>query len=213
MNHGEAIESHASDRYALGMLSAAETDAFEEHYFDCADCADDVRAGMSLLEGGRRLVAERAAPAVALDSHPRRRRFKVWVPAAAAALLLLVNGGFWLRTQRPASAVVADAAFLQPGEVRSGAAGAATLVLADGEVGQLEADLPPGYQRVEAQILRERERIITAAVPTREDLVRITLPDPDPGSYELVLSGDDANGSGVDIARYRFTVQRPAATK
>jgi anti-sigma factor RsiW len=89
MDHTDATATQATERYLLGELSAEETSAFEEHYFDCRLCADDVRAGTAFFEGGRRLVREEreqerpVAPVAQIDHHPRWRR---WLPAAAAAM-------------------------------------------------------------------------------------------------------------------------------
>jgi hypothetical protein len=43
MEHDEAIRSQAAERYAAHELSPADRQAFEEHLFDCQECADDVR--------------------------------------------------------------------------------------------------------------------------------------------------------------------------
>jgi hypothetical protein len=43
MEHDEAIRSQAAGRYAAQELSPAEREAFEEHFFDCRECADQVR--------------------------------------------------------------------------------------------------------------------------------------------------------------------------
>src|SRR4051812_37042419 len=107
MDHAEATATFATDRYLLGELSAAEANALEDHYFDCAECADDLRAGIQLLDGGRALALEArasgkvSAPVVPIAS--RRRR--VWVPAAiAAALALAVTAPIIVKQQRDASA-------------------------------------------------------------------------------------------------------------
>jgi len=42
MVHDEAIRSQAAERYAARELSRAEQDAFEEHFFDCQECAEAV---------------------------------------------------------------------------------------------------------------------------------------------------------------------------
>ena len=44
----------AAERYLLGELTDAERDQFEEHFFDCSACADDVR-GTPLPAGAREL--------------------------------------------------------------------------------------------------------------------------------------------------------------
>ena len=53
MDHQEAVNTLASERYQLGEMSERERDAFEEHYFSCAICAESVRVG-ALIEGGAR---------------------------------------------------------------------------------------------------------------------------------------------------------------
>lgn len=43
MDHHSAVERKLVERYVLGELSAEESAEFEEHFFDCAVCAEDVR--------------------------------------------------------------------------------------------------------------------------------------------------------------------------
>ena len=49
MNHTEALEQMAAERYLLNELSTDARDAFEEHFFDCPDCALDLRAGAAFV--------------------------------------------------------------------------------------------------------------------------------------------------------------------
>ncbi len=58
----EATNAGATERYLLGTLSRAERDEFEEHFFDCLECAEDVRAASALLAGAR--PVPEAPPAV-----------------------------------------------------------------------------------------------------------------------------------------------------
>lgn len=51
MTHTEAISSLASERYLLDEMSDQEREAFEAHYFECPDCADDVTIGARLKDG------------------------------------------------------------------------------------------------------------------------------------------------------------------
>ena len=53
MTHTEAISSLASERYLLDEMSDQEREAFEAHYFECPDCADDVTIGARLQDGVR----------------------------------------------------------------------------------------------------------------------------------------------------------------
>jgi hypothetical protein len=51
MTHTEAIHTLASERYLLDEMTEPERNAFEEHYFSCLDCADDIRTGGVMREG------------------------------------------------------------------------------------------------------------------------------------------------------------------
>jgi anti-sigma factor RsiW len=44
MTHDTAISTMSTERYLLGDMSPEERSEFEAHYFDCAICADDVKA-------------------------------------------------------------------------------------------------------------------------------------------------------------------------
>ena len=82
MTHEEAIRSQAVAGYLLGELSAAERDAFEEHYFDCRECGDAVRAGAGMFASGREVVEN--------ESSFRRFPLTALLSGAAAAALVVV---------------------------------------------------------------------------------------------------------------------------
>lgn len=48
MEHREAVECAAVERYLLGEMPKEEREAFEAHYFDCPECAGGVEAGATL---------------------------------------------------------------------------------------------------------------------------------------------------------------------
>ena len=56
MEHNQAVADMAAEKYLLGELGNAEREQFEEHYFSCPDCAQDVRDLASLAEGARVLL-------------------------------------------------------------------------------------------------------------------------------------------------------------
>ena len=97
MTHERAVSTMASERYLLEEMPELERHAFEEHFFSCADCADDVRTAELMRAGARE--AGRTEP---IAFRPRiRPQWKVVVPWAAAASLALVVGYQGLST-RPA---------------------------------------------------------------------------------------------------------------
>jgi hypothetical protein len=62
MTHQQAVDKHAAERYLLDEMPELERFAFEEHYFACEICADDLRAGALMQEGvkGGMLPEEKA---------------------------------------------------------------------------------------------------------------------------------------------------------
>lgn len=50
MDHSEAVNQMAAERYLLRELTPEECAAFEEHVFDCPECALDLRSGAAFVE-------------------------------------------------------------------------------------------------------------------------------------------------------------------
>src|SRR5215475_12225763 len=88
MDHDQAIESRACERYLLGELPPVAREAFEEHYFSCPACAAELRAAADLVGAARVVLSASLAPA--RESWLRWLRPVVAVPAFASLLLLLV---------------------------------------------------------------------------------------------------------------------------
>jgi len=92
MDHQLAVTNQAAERYVLGDMSQEERDAFEEHFFTCASCADDVRATSEFAASAKAIFQEKPDWA-----KPARRRWVRWsVPslawAGATAVCLLLIG-------------------------------------------------------------------------------------------------------------------------
>jgi hypothetical protein len=92
VKHEECVESMTAEKYILGELPAVERDRFEEHYFECPECADAVRSLASLR------VGTRAGLCLSPESSPLRqtgekwfRRWHAWLfqPQAAVAFAAL----------------------------------------------------------------------------------------------------------------------------
>lgn len=78
MNHEEAIESLAAERYILDDLDPVERDAFEEHFFDCTQCTADVRDTAKVADGVRMGIG--VVPV---------RHYTRWAAAAAGAAVAI----------------------------------------------------------------------------------------------------------------------------
>lgn len=100
MNHSEAVKEMAAERYLLDELTSDVRDAFEEHMFDCPQCALDVRAGAAFVDVAKtelpELAARLAVPNEAIKPTQKRNHWlSWWRPIFAApvfAALLIVFG-------------------------------------------------------------------------------------------------------------------------
>jgi anti-sigma factor RsiW len=99
MNHEQAIQGQAAERYLLGELDGPEREAYEEHFFDCAACAEEVKAGAAFARAARdhfatapfaTKVPERKSP-VLRPSWFNWRGLLRPAPAFAFCLLLLLS--------------------------------------------------------------------------------------------------------------------------
>ena len=94
MTHSDAVRTLAVERYLLDEMPEIERFAFEDHYFDCVECADDLRTAEKLrgaVKGG--LLSDRAPGTLAAMPVHRERgggwRASIVLPWAAAATLAL----------------------------------------------------------------------------------------------------------------------------
>ena len=75
MDHHEAVRQKATERYLLDDLDAEERDQFEEHLFDCQDCALDVRAGAMFVDQTKVVLAEAHIVSRVPDAVPSKAPF------------------------------------------------------------------------------------------------------------------------------------------
>jgi anti-sigma factor RsiW len=59
MGHDEAVRTRATEKYLLGELYPPLRDEFEEHLFDCRECALDFWAAATFLEHAKVVLSSR----------------------------------------------------------------------------------------------------------------------------------------------------------
>jgi len=60
MDHDEAVRLQAAEKYVLGKLPKEQHAAYEEHYFDCPSCAEEIKATVAFMESARQVIHEEA---------------------------------------------------------------------------------------------------------------------------------------------------------
>jgi anti-sigma factor RsiW len=215
MTHQQAIDGLASERYLLDEMSEMERHEFEAHYFDCAECAEDVRLGELIRQETRRAGATAAFPASASPAkvltRPQWRRPAVLAPWAAAAALALVasyQSFVAVPALRDAMTSQAIAPVILRGATR-GAAPAVKIVPGQRFV-TLAADVMPesGANTLRYELLDSTGSRVTsgeAAVPPPGTPFMLLVPADElraAGRYSLTLR----NADGTSVGEYEFDV-------
>lgn len=58
MDHSEAVRLQAAEKYVLGELPKEQREEYEEHFFDCFACAEELKTTVAFMEGSRHVVRE-----------------------------------------------------------------------------------------------------------------------------------------------------------
>jgi putative zinc finger protein len=221
MDHDEAVRQKATERYLLDELDPDLRDQFEEHLFDCQDCALDLRAGAMFVEQTKVILAQ--PPTVSVARVPALATTKLgwfaWLRPAFAvpvfALLLAIIGyqnfvtypslvatanqpqvGTWLSVNVSTRGTTANSARLHKGE------GFGVLVNLPPEDGfaSYTADLynPGGTKEWSRQIA-------TASQEARQ--IYIPGHNLESGTYTLVVNGVTPGGESKEISRHPIEVQ------
>ena len=99
MDHTAVVRQKMTEQYLLDELDSAMRDEFEEHFFDCPECALDVSAGAQFVAQSKVVLAESAQPVPVRSIQQPGSVHRGWLAwlrptfaAPALALLLAVIG-------------------------------------------------------------------------------------------------------------------------
>jgi len=85
MDHAQANDSQAVEKYLLGQLSPAEREEFEEHYFACHRCAEELRLAAMFEDNARALFEDDPGLFVSGRTNPLPPPKTGWFPGFLAA--------------------------------------------------------------------------------------------------------------------------------
>ena len=221
MDHNEALQSQACEKYLLGELSPALRDAYEEHYFSCSECALHLRSAAEFLSATREIFA--STPAASSAQSPiRTSGWFAWLKPAFAlpafAVLLLFIGYQNFVTIPQYKQAAAPRVLPMHSLITANTLGDESLnfsVISDQPFG-LYVDVPyePAYS---AYILTLQSpsgastplRSINAAEAQKTQIISVN-PGRQAGKYTIVVSGlpspSAAPSSAKELARLQFTV-------
>ena len=233
MDHNEAVRLQAAEKYLLGELPKEQHAAFEEHYFDCSACAEEMKSTAAFMESSRQVVREEAPQIIdekrLVPASPARGGWFGWLrPAFAvpvfAALLLFIGyqNGVTIPQLKGSStsqsAEIISSSFHLAGSVRGGDETGTKLQVRSGESFLLNFDFTPArtFSEYSWQLLDQAGRAVKhGAIGGDKKYQAVSLPViggvKSAGKYNLVFfGGADSNGQAAnenDVQRLTFTVE------
>ena len=229
MDHSEALRLQAAEKYVLGELPAQVREEYEDHYFECHECAIDLATTASFVEGSRsvfraegpvRIKATRFALAT-------ERAFGWMRPAFAipifALLVLLV--GFQnvitiphLRSAASSAMKVQDGDFVSLVGADTREEGIRLFRIHRDRAAILEIDIPRvnEFASYVCDLQDEAGRsLYRQRVPAHEARVSVHFIVPrgelQPGKYAVIISSEGPTNSGAvsrtEISRLPFTIE------
>ncbi|MFY9939449.1 MAG: zf-HC2 domain-containing protein [Silvibacterium sp.] len=225
MDHHDAVRLSLVEKYLLDELPPEFRDEFEEHYFDCQECAADLRATAAFVDAAKKEL--KAFPAAKPTPSPAKKPRLAWLwapafvlPALAACLLVIAYQNFVvfphfrsalaeLRTPE-----ILPSVSLVGGNSRGGQTPSITVHGAQPFL--VLVDIPPQdrfssytcllYSPSGSLVWR-----VQVSAQLAKDTVSIRVPPVNrmAGSYTLMVQGNTDRTpaeTGVDLGHYRFTL-------
>jgi hypothetical protein len=214
MDHTQAIQGSYTEKYLLGELSPAQRDEFEDHFFDCTLCADDVQTGAVFVDNARAVLRSEE------PAGPARSQFAGFgMPFRAAALMSVcllglvgyqtfvtipglhsggggTRGGLTKAVPMVSLIGMGSRAAAQAVEVPAGQDTSFTLEIPGG----------PGFISYECRILDSGDQV-KSVVPVSTKLAKdpflleISGSQLTPGAYQIVVVGNKSGGAPQELSR------------
>lgn len=226
MEHIDAVQTSAVEKYLLNELTPDQRDQFEEHYFGCVECADDLRATATFVDLAKSELKTHPAAKPVPDKGRKQSRFFLWtpaflVPALAALLMVVVYQNIVVfphmrdEVATLGSAEILPSVSLLGNNSRSGEAHPA--LAPEGRPFELRVDIPTEdrFTSYTCELLSPSGASVwhvDVSPQQAKDTVAVLVPSVNGpvGNYTLVVRGHlkDSGGSGGDqLARYPFVLQ------
>jgi len=224
MDHDVVVRLKMTERYLLGELDPDTRDEFEEHFFDCPECALDVRAGALFVEQSKVVLAEKSEPGSAGMPVPSPVPAKPgWFPwlrpgfvAPVMVLLLAVIGYQNLVTYPQLRRALNSPRVLPFASINVGTWGSSGPVISThpGEGFLLFVRIPPdsSYSQYIADLDNPAGKLewsLTIPASSTQDQWPVQVPGAkrEGGSYILIVRGVTVAGESKELGRASFELQ------
>ena len=228
MDHAAVVREKTTVKYLLNELDPDLRDEFEEHYFDCLECAQDVSAGSQFVEQSKVVLAESDAPVpvratVRPIAVPAGRGWLsgaafAWLRPAFAvpafALLLAVVGYQNLVTYPRLQAALTQPQILPMVSVNMAVYGAEENKVPAGRGLSLSLRIPPdsAFVRYNVELYNPAGKSagsFTITPAPGQDQWSVTVPgvEREAGTYTMTARGITASGETKDLGPTSFQLQ------
>jgi hypothetical protein len=222
MDHTESTRLMAAEKYLLGELTPEQREEFEEHFFDCQECALDVRAGAALVEHSKVVLAEPVTVAPARTAAPVFARPGRWAwlrPALALPVLavLLVVLGYQNLVTYPQLKQAANSPQILPwASINVSTRGTSTIPISarPGEGFHLLVNIPPDSRYASYTFdlsspsgRLEWSRTVPATSSDEARSIYVPGANQEQGVYKLAVRGNTAANESSDLGHYSIEVQ------
>jgi Putative zinc-finger len=220
MDHTVVVRQKMTERYLLDELDSEVRDEFEEHYFDCPECALDVSAGSQFVEHSKLVLAESSEP-VPVRATPRpvpvHQGWFAWLRpafAAPALALLLAVAGYQTLVNSKLQSELRQPQVLPAVSVNMGTYGAGDTPVPAGKGLLLSLRIPPDgvFVRYALELYSPAGKptgSFTVVPVAGQDQWSVSIPgvDREAGTYSLAVHGITSSGETKDLGSTTFQLQ------
>ena len=223
MDHSEALRLQAAEKYILGELPPNLRDQYEEQFYECQDCASNVRTAVAFVSTSRSafrgIPKETEAPRDSfLDAFTRFFRPAWTVPALALLLIALGYQTFVAipNLKQTSSAAIGTANFISLIAANSRAESVKSFAIVEGKPLVLDVDIPASaeYSSYECQLDDPSGRLILdspVSASEAKNTIHLIVPATDlqSGAYTLSVLGRPAaqGATSAELLQIKFTIQ------
>lgn len=222
MDHNAVVRERMTEKYLLEELDPEMRNEFEEHFFDCPECAMDVRAASDFVTQSKLVLSESAEPSsvhekAAVQERANRGWFAWLRPAfaiPALALLLAIIGYQNLVTYPQLRSALRQPQVLPATTINllTYGSNSSPLTVNPGQGFLLNVIIPPDrrYLAYKVDLYSPAGGVESVPIPaSANDTWPIRFPEAErqSGTYKLTVHGVTATGQDVEVGTASFQLQ------
>ena len=227
MDHDVVVRQKMTERYLLNELDPQARDEFEEHYFDCPDCAADVHAGTLFVEQSK-IALESEPSKASLSARPAAFPARVPAPVRASSgwfgwlrpvfvvpvlATLLAVIGYQDRANRILQQAASSPQVLASAVINVGVRGTEPVSVPAhaGQAFELSLNIPPEsrFSSYKLDLYNSQGKLEwSRTIPASgSGTLSLYIPGSDRGPGTLAAHGVTAGGESEDLGRYPIELQ------